>query len=73
MATTTVQLSTHLKQILVGMKIHPRETLNDVVERLVEDVQELDNDTRAEIEAARAEIRAGKYLTQEQVRKAMGL
>ncbi|HEV2166992.1 MAG TPA: hypothetical protein VGS23_08500 [Thermoplasmata archaeon] len=73
MATTTIQLSTHLKQILVGMKIHPRETLNDVVERLVEDVQELDEVTQAEVEAARAEIHAGKYLTHEQVRKAMGL
>ena len=73
MATTTVQLSTELKRVLERMKIHPRETLNDVVERLVEDVRELDSGTLAEVEAAREEIRAGKYLTHQQVRRAMGL
>lgn len=71
--TTTIQLSTEIKHTLESMKLHPRETFNDVVERLVEDVRELDKNTLAEVEAARAEIRAGKYLTQEQVRKAMGL
>ncbi len=55
------------------MKIHPRETFNDVLERVVEDLRELDKGTLVEVEKARAEIRAGKYLTQEQVRKAMGL
>ena len=55
------------------MKLHPRETFNDVLERLVEDLRELDKETVAEVEEARAAIRAGRYLTQEQVRKAMGL
>jgi predicted transcriptional regulator len=72
-ATTTIQLSTNVKRTLEAMKIHPRETFNDVLERLVEDVRELDKQTLAEVEEARAEIRAGKYLTQDQVRKAMGL
>jgi predicted CopG family antitoxin len=72
-ATTTIQLSTDVKRTLEAMKIHPRETFNDVLERLVEDVRELDGGTLVEVEKARAEIRAGKYLTQEQVRKAMGL
>jgi len=72
-ATSTIQLSTEIKRKLESMKMHPRETFNDVLERLVEDVRELDAKTLAEVEEARAEIRAGKYLTQEQVRKAMGL
>jgi predicted CopG family antitoxin len=72
-ATTTIQLNTDVKRTLETMKIHPRETFNDVLERLVEDVRELDKRTLAEVEEARAEIRAGKYLTQDQVRKAMGL
>jgi len=73
MATTTIQLSKQLKHSLEGMKLHPRETFNDVLERLLEDLRELDKQTLAEVEAAREEIRAGKYLTQEQVRKALGL
>jgi predicted CopG family antitoxin len=73
MATSTIQLSTKIKQILESMKIHPREPFNDVLERLVEDVRELEKQNLEDLEDARAEIRAGKYLTQDQVRKAMGL
>ena len=72
MATTTVQLSTGMKRTLEKMKLHPRETFNDVLERLLEDLSELDEATKKEIEQARAEIRAGRYLTPDQVRKAMG-
>ena len=71
--TTKIQLSTEIKHTLESMKLHPRETFNDVVERLLEDVRELEKNTLADVEASRVEIRAGKYLTQEQIRKAMGL
>ena len=73
MATTTIQLSTQLKHSLDSMKLHPRETYNDVVGRLIEDVRELDQSELEEVERARTEIAAGRYLTQAQVRKAMGL
>jgi predicted transcriptional regulator len=71
-ATTTIQLSTGVKRTLERMKLHPRETFNDVVERVLEDLRELDDATKAEVEQARVEIRSGRYLTSEQVRKAMG-
>jgi hypothetical protein len=54
------------------MKLHPRETFNDVLERVLEDLRELDDATKTEVEQARAEIRSGRYLTSDQVRKAMG-
>lgn len=54
------------------MKLDPRDTLNDVVGRLIEDVHELDKATLADVEAARAEIRAGKYFTQKQLRVVLG-
>lgn len=73
MAITTIQLSTDIKRSLERMKIRPRETYNDVLERLIEDVRELDESALTEIESARAEIRGGRHLTQEQVRKTMGL
>lgn len=73
MSATTIQISVEMRDALAGMKLHPRETFNDVVERLLEDVRELDKATLSELESARAEIRAGKYLTQDQVRKALGL
>lgn len=73
MAATTIQLSVALKRALGSMKLHPRETFNDVLERLIEDVRELDPETLADIEKSRAEIRSERYLTQDQVRKALGL
>ena len=72
MATTTIQLSTAVKRSLERMKLHPRETFNEVLERALEDLRELDDATKAEIEEARREIHAGRYLTSEQVRKALG-
>ena len=54
------------------MKLHPRESFNDVLERLFEDLRELDKGALVEVTKARAEtraeIRAGRYLTQDQVR-----
>jgi predicted transcriptional regulator len=70
--TTTIQLSTDVKRTLERMKLHPRETFNDVLERVLEDLRELDDAAKAEVEQARAEIRSGRYLTSDQVRKAMG-
>ncbi len=69
----TIQVSMKIKVALERMKLHPRESFTHVVERLMEDVRELDEETLAEVEDARAEIRAGRYPTHEQVRKAMGL
>ncbi len=73
MATSTIQLNRTVKRALEGMKLHPRETFNDVLERILEDLRELDKETLHEVEQARAEIKAGKYLTQDQVRRALGL
>jgi predicted transcriptional regulator len=69
---TTIQISEDVRETLNQKKLHPRETYNDVIERLIEDSEELDEDTKKEIEAARAEIEAGRYKTHEQVKKEMG-
>ena len=72
MTTTTIQVSTEVKRSLERMKLHPRETFNQVLERALEDIRELDDATKAEVEEARREIHAGRYLSIEQVRKALG-
>ena len=58
-ATTTIQLSQDMMKILEGMKLHPRETYEEVLERLLEDLQELNEQTKKEIERAIREIKAG--------------
>jgi len=69
---TTIQIKEDIKLILTQMKLFERETYNDVLERLIEDVQELNKETKKEIEASIQEIRSGKYITHEELAKEMG-
>ena len=51
------------------MKLHSRETFEEVIERLIEDLRELNDETKREIEEARREIEAGKFVTHKQLKK----
>ncbi len=68
---TTIQIKEDIKLILTQMKLFERETYNDVLERLIEDVQELNKETKKEIESAIKEIKSGKYITHEDLAKEM--
>ncbi|MDX1534285.1 MAG: hypothetical protein R3291_01540 [Thermoplasmata archaeon] len=72
MATTTIQLSQEMKKTLEGMKLHPRETYEEVLERLLEDLRELNEQTKEEIERAVREIKAGKYRSHDRLKSEMG-
>jgi predicted transcriptional regulator len=71
--TTTIQISTAIRNSLDKMKIFHRESYNEVLERLMEDMSELNEDTKKEIEMARLEIKQGKFKTHEQVKQKLGL
>ena len=70
---TTIQIDNKLKDRLDGMKMSDRETYNDVLERVLEDLSELDDETKNEIEIARKQIREGRFKTHEQVKKELGI
>ncbi len=72
MAATTIQLSKEMKKTLEGLKLHPRETYEDVLERLLEDLRELNEQTKKEIDQAIREIKAGKFRTHDQLKAEMG-
>ena len=69
---TTIQIKEDIKLILTQMKLFERETYNDVLERLIEDVQELNKKTKKEIESAIKEIKSGKHITHEELAEEMG-
>jgi predicted transcriptional regulator len=73
MSISTIQIKEETKRILQSMKMHPRETYEEVIERLIEDLSEFNERTKAEIEAARKEISSGKFVTHEQLKKDLGL
>ena len=70
---TTIQISEDLQTELSKRKLFGRETYEEVIWDLVEDTQELNEETKKEIAEARAEIKQGKYHTLEQVKKKLGL
>lgn len=73
MAITTIQLSREMKRTLEGMKLHPRESYEEVLERLLEDLRELNDQTKSEVEQAIREIKAGKYRTHQQLKAELDL
>ena len=70
---TTVQISKELKDRLESMKIHPRETYEEVIEDLIESVSELSEETKKAIRSAEDDIRHGRVHTLDAVKKELGI
>lgn len=70
---TTIQISGTLQKELSKKKIYDKETYEEVIWDLIEDTQELSEETKRDIEESRAEIKKGKFYTMEQVKKELGL
>jgi predicted transcriptional regulator len=69
---TTIKISEEMRDYLNELKLHPRETYNDILERVFEDMRELNEKTKREIKKAIKEIKDGKYKTHEEVGKELG-
>ena len=70
---TSIQISEKLQKELVKRKFFDKETYEEVIWDLIEDTQELSEETKKELAEARAEIKAGKYHTLAEVKKELGL
>jgi len=70
---TTIQISDSVKKSLDKMKIMARESYNDVIEVLIEDNLELSEETKKGLEVARKEIKQGKFFSQEEIERDLGL
>ena len=73
---TTIQLEKTIKRKLTEMKSHPRETYNDVIERLLKgwiDSETQSSHTLRNIELAIEDIKKGKTYTTTQAKKRLGI
>lgn len=74
---TSIQLENKTKTRLDKMKVFPKESYNDVVNRLINVVEDdegvLSEQTIKNIEQGLADIKAGRVYTSEQVKKKLGL
>ena len=68
---TTIQISSSLKQELLKRKFFNKETYEEVIWDMIEDNQELSEQTKKEIAQSRAEYKAGKTHTLEKIKKEM--
>jgi predicted transcriptional regulator len=69
---TTIQLDKKIRDRLKELKIHPRESYNKVVERLLAlrtDEGELSEETIREIELGLEEVKAGRTLSMKEVKQ----
>jgi predicted nucleic-acid-binding protein len=73
MAVTSIQVSPQLLKELKARKLHDRETYEEVIEDLLEDTLELNAETKTRIAEARAEYKAGKVISFEDIKKKHGL
>jgi predicted transcriptional regulator len=71
--STTIQISDNTKHTLEKMKMFERETYNEIIEKMIEDNLELNEKTKQEIKEAEKRIKAGKFVTHEEVKKRFGL
>ena len=68
---TTIQISSSLKKELIKRKFFSKETYEEVIWDLIEDNQELNDQTKKEIAKSRAEYKAGKTHTLAKIKKEM--
>ncbi len=73
---TTIQLDKKVKDKLKNLKLHPAESYNKVVERLIEmrtDEGELSDETIRNIEQSLEDVKAGRTLSMKEVKQRLGL
>jgi len=75
-AVTSIRVSTDMRDKLSELKVHPKESYEDVIKRLVEnstDDEPLSDETIRGIEESLADIKAGRVYSLEDIAEELGL
>lgn len=73
---TTIQVEKKLKDKLEELKLHPRESYNKVIERLVNirtDEGELSKETILNIERALEDVKKGRTFSTKEIKEKLGI
>ena len=70
---TTIQVSGKLIDQLKAMKMHEKESYEEIIWDLIEDTKELSDETIKHIKQAEDDVKAGRTYTHEQAKKELGL
>lgn len=75
MSMTTVQLRSETKEKLTGLKLHPRETFDELIDRLADaafDNEQLTNEEITDIRVSERDIHAGRIRSLRDIMKDLG-
>ena len=70
---TTIQISKNLLEKLQLMKMHNKESYEDIIWDLIEDRMELSEETRTNISISERQIKEGKTISLEELKKKLKL
>ena len=70
---TTIQITEKLQNELSKKKMFEKETYEEVIWDLIEDSQELSEETKQELQESRNEVKKSKFYSMEQVKKELKL
>ena len=70
---TTIQITENLQKELTQRKLVQKETYEEIIWSLLEDVQELDEQTKNELTISRKQAKEGKLYTLDSVKKEAGI
>ncbi|MFH1365398.1 MAG: hypothetical protein ABIH28_02340 [archaeon] len=68
---TTIQVSRQLLEKLAKMKMHEKESYENIIWDLIEDRIQLSKETKTNIANSEAEIKAGKTISLEEIKRKM--
>lgn len=69
---TTIQVSEDVKKHLDSLRMHSRETYDEVLDRVLEDFEEINNETKERIAKAERDIKAGRLIPHSLVKQELG-
>jgi hypothetical protein len=70
---TTIQISENLLETLKKRKISEKESYENIIWDLIEDVRELSEETKKDLVEAREQYKQGKIKTLEQIKKELNI
>ena len=70
---TTIQVSNKLVEELKNRKMYNKESYEEIIWDLIEDTMELSEETKKSIKQAEKEVKEGKTVPFEEIKKKIGL
>lgn len=70
---TTIQVSQELHKELIQRKLYSNESYEEVIWDMIEDISELSEETKKELANSEKEIKSGKTVPLEELKKKIGM